>query len=229
MTRWGYLAIVLVLAMFGAAAYAHVDAASLPGDKLPIHWDIKGKIDGWVAKDQPFLAFYLLPTVFGGIVLLGLFVLPWLSPENFAVAGFRAIYDFVFFLVSALFAYLDGVFLTAQLTGSQLDPRWLLVGIFVFFILLGPVLGKVKPNFWMGVRTPWTIADPLVWERTHRLAAWLFGVTGVIGAVLAILGVNPIACFVLLLVAALSPIVYSLVLYKRLKRAGRLEAQRPSR
>jgi uncharacterized membrane protein len=77
----------------------------------------------------------------------------------------------------------------------------------------------------MGVRTPWTLADPLVWERTHRVTAWLFVATGVIGAVLAVAGVSPVVCFVLLMVGALSPIVYSLVLYKRLEREGKLEAQ----
>ena len=48
--------------------------------------------------------------------------------------------------------------------------------------LLGNVLGKVRRNFWVGVRTPWTLADVRVWERTHRLAAWLFTVAGLVGA-----------------------------------------------
>jgi uncharacterized membrane protein len=225
MTRWGYLAFVLALALVGAAVVCHVRADALPGDKIPIHWDINGNVDGWASKDQPFVAFYLLPTAVAGIVALGLLVLPWASPRNFAVEGFRRVYDFIFFLVTALFAYIDGVIMTATLREAPLDPRWLLAGIFVFFAVIAPPLAKVKQNFWMGVRTPWTLADPIVWERTHRMAAWTMGLSGVIGGLLVIVGVNWIACFVLLMIGALSPVVYSLVAYKQMERAGQLESQ----
>jgi uncharacterized membrane protein len=225
MTRWGYLALGLVAVTFGAAVYAHTHADLIPTDKVPIHWNIRGEPDGWVSKNEPFLAFYLLPTALGGIVLLGLFVLPWISPRNFAVEGFRKTYDYVFFLVAALFVYLDAMVLWSQVRGPVLMDRWFLAGIFLFFALIGNVLGKVKRNFWMGVRTPWTLADPVVWDRTHRVAAWTFVAVGVIGAVTAAAGMHPIVCFVLLMVGALSPIVYSLVLYKRLEREGKLEAQ----
>ncbi|HEY1376931.1 MAG TPA: SdpI family protein [Gemmataceae bacterium] len=225
MTRWGYLSLALVLASFGLAGYAHLNADAIPGGKIPIHWNIHGEPDGWASPDQPFLAFYLLPTMLGGVVALGLFALPWLSPRNFAVEGFRQTYDYVFFLVAALFLYLGGIITWSQFHGPLHLERTLLAGIFLFFALLGNVLGKVKRNFWMGVRTPWTLADPVVWDRTHRVAAWLFVATGVAGAVLALLGVHPAVCFVLLMVGALSPIVYSLVLYKRLEREGKLESQ----
>ena len=225
MTRWGYLAILLVFAFFATAVYAHVRADSLPDHRIPIHWNIHGQPDGWATTHQPFLAFYLLPTAFGAIVVLGLFLLPWLSPRNFAVEGFRQTFDYVFFLVAALFLYLQWVITYTQFNGPLLMERGLLAGIFLFFALLGPALGKVKRNFWMGVRTPWTLADPIVWDRTHRIAGWSFGVTGVIGALLAVIGVNPIACVVLLLVGALSPVFYSLILYKRLERSGKLNSQ----
>ena len=73
MTRWGYLSLALLLAAFLGAAYAHVNADRIPGDRIPIHWNIHGQADDWVGKDQPFLAFYLLPVIMGGVVALGLF------------------------------------------------------------------------------------------------------------------------------------------------------------
>lgn len=194
-------------------------------DRIPIHWNIHGQPDGWASTEQPFMAFYLLPTAIGGLVVLGLFALPWLSPRNFAVEGFRQTYDYIFFLAAGLFLYLEGVIIWSQFHGPALMERGFLAGIFLFFALIGNVLGKVKRNFWMGVRTPWTLADPIVWDRTHRMAAWMFVGTGAIGGTLALLGVHPIACFVLLMVGALSPVVYSLVLYKRLERQGKLESQ----
>jgi uncharacterized membrane protein len=225
MTRWGYLSFALVLAAFAGAAYAHAHADQIPGDRIPIHWNIRGEPDGWVGKDRPFLAFYLLPTATAGIVALGLFVLPWLSPRNFAVEGFRATYDYVFFLVTALFVYLQAVILGSELGGGHLHDRWLIGGFFLFFALIGNVLGKVRRNFWMGIRTPWTLADPHVWDRTHRVGAWTFVAVGLAGFVGVLLGVPPAWCFGLLIAGALAPVVYSLVLYKRLEREGKLEVQ----
>jgi uncharacterized membrane protein len=225
MTRWGYLSLVLVLVAFVAAAYAHVNADRIPADRVPIHWDIHMQPDGWVSKDQPFLAFYLLPTAMAGIVALGLFVLPWLSPRNFAVEGFRATYDYIFFLVTGLFLYLEAVTLWSQFQGGVMEARWLIGGFFLFFALIGNVLGKVRKNFWMGIRTPWTLASERVWNRTHRVGAWLFVAVGLLGFVGVIAGLSPVWCFAFLIVGALVPVVYSLVLYKRLEREGKLDVE----
>jgi uncharacterized membrane protein len=225
MTRYGHLALGLVGVTFAAALWAHTHADLIPTDKVPIHWGINGQPDGWVPKDEPFLAFYLLPAVIGGVVALGMFALPWLSPRNFAVDTFRRTYDYVFFLIAALFAYLNVIVLWSQFRGPGMMDRWLIVGMFLFFALIGNVLGKVKRNFWMGLRTPWTLADPVVWDRTHRVTAWLFVGVGIVGAIAAAAGVHPVVCFAFLMVAVLSPVVYSLVLYKRLEREGKLESQ----
>jgi uncharacterized membrane protein len=95
--------------------------------------------------------------------------------------------------------------------------------MFLFFALLGNVLGKVQRNFYVGVRTPWTLASETVWVQTHRLAAWLFTGAGVLGLVIVLVGVPFYFAFGLILVAALVPVVYSLVLYKRLEKKGLLE------
>lgn len=225
MTRWAYLALALVLVTLVAAVIAHANAAAIPGDKIPIHWDINGQADGWVAKDDTFMAFYLFPLAIGAVVVLGLFAFPWLSPRNFAVESFRRTYDYVFFLVAALFVYIDGVILWSQFRAGVMLDRALIAGICFFFALIGNVLGKVKRNFWVGVRTPWTLADTRVWDQTHRVAAWLFVFGGVVGGIGALVGVPFVACFVLLMVCALAPVLYSLVLYKRLEREGKLEEQ----
>jgi uncharacterized membrane protein len=227
MTRWGWIALALSAATLAASFGAQMAFHDRMPDRVPTHWGFDGQADGWASKDQVFLIYYLLPTIIGGVIALGLFVLPWLSPQNFAVGAFRRTYDYVFALIAALLAYLQAVLLSAMITGSGLPEKPFLAGIFVFFALIGNVLGKVKPNFWMGIRTPWTLADPQVWDRTHRLGAWSFTAVGVLGAIAVLLGAPPIACFFGLMAGALWPVVYSLILYKRLERAGRLTAQQP--
>jgi uncharacterized membrane protein len=72
------------------------------------------------------------------------------------------------------------------------------------------------------VRTPWTLASEAVWIRTHRLTAWLFVGFGLAGFVAVLAGAPPLWCFAGLIVAALTPVVYSLVLYKKLQKAGKV-------
>jgi uncharacterized membrane protein len=101
--------------------------------------------------------------------------------------------------------------------------RWTIAGAYLLFALLGNVLGKVQRNFWVGVRTPWTLASETVWTQTHRMAAWLFVAAGLLGFVATLAGHSGLWLFVGLIAAiALGPVVYSLVLYKRLERQGRL-------
>src|SRR5262245_17683179 len=95
------------------------------------------------------------------------------------------------FLVTALFGYLHGVILLQQFKNPPVRfdiGRLMVGGMFLFFALLGNVLGKVKRNFFMGVRTPWTLASETVWTRTHRLAAWLWTGGGLVGLVAVLAG-----------------------------------------
>ena len=124
---------------------------------------------------------------------LGLFALPWLSPRNFAVEGFRVTYDYVFFLVTVLFCYIEGVILWSQLRGDGFADRWLLGGFFLFFALIGNVLGQVRSNFWMGIRTPWTLASERVWNQTHRVGAWVFVAVGLVGCAGVVAGASGVS------------------------------------
>jgi uncharacterized membrane protein len=188
---------------------------------VPIHWNANMEPDGWVGRDQTFVIFYLMPTLTAGLLGL-LVVLPWVSPARFKIEPFRPVYDYIAALIVSLFAYLHAVILNGQVSGGP-NTGWFIGGFFLFFGLLGNVMGKVRKNFWVGVRTPWTLASDVVWEKTHRLSAWLFVAAGLMGFTLAVLGLHPVLCFGLILVAALVPAVYSLVLYKRLEREGRLD------
>ena len=203
MTRWCIAALAIcVLTVVASTGVQWAFHERMP-ESVPIHWGFDGRPNGWAQKDQVFLIYYLLPTIMFGTTVLGLFVLPRVSPTQFAVADFRQTYDYVFALVTLLLAYLHAMILSAALAGGQLPERPFIAGLFVFFALIGNVLGKLKPNFWMGIRTPWTLADPQVWERTHRVGAWSFTAVGILGAIATLLGVPPMYCFIGLLIGVL--------------------------
>jgi uncharacterized membrane protein len=211
-TRFSWiLAIGLTALAFGASFYLY---AALP-ERIPIHWNIRGQIDGYGDKSW---AVFALPGGMG--LMIGLFaLLPWLSPKPFEVDSFRQTYLFIMVLVVALFGYIHALSLIAA-SGRAIDfSRALLGGLFLFFALLGNVMGKVKRNFYVGIRVPWTLANDRVWNDTHRLAAWLWVACGLIGFVIAMAGF-PVLAFAPLAVAVVVPIVHSFLLYRRLDRRG---------
>jgi uncharacterized membrane protein len=123
--------------------------------------------------------------------------------------------------VSAL-AYIF-IFIVISALGAPLDVSRAVEGCVCLLIaLLGNVLGKVRRNFFVGIRTPWTIANERVWHATHRVAAKTFfagGLLGLIGAIFRVPFWLPIAA---ILMAAFTPVLYSLIFYKQLEHRGEL-------
>jgi uncharacterized membrane protein len=215
MTRlYWIVAVAIVVLAWGASLLLY---PGLPA-RIPTHWNIRGQIDGYGPKGTVLL----MPCVMVG--LLGLFrLLPTLSPKNFEVDSSRATYLFVMVLVIGLQGYIQAVILYAVAHGGRVDmTRALFGGMFLFFALLGNVLGRVRRNFYIGVRVPWTLASERVWNDTHRVAAWVFVACGLAGFVIIIAGLPLFAAFATLLVAVFVPIIYSFVHYKQLERRGAL-------
>jgi uncharacterized membrane protein len=221
MTRWLYLAIAVTVAAIAASVYVYIFQYDRLPEQIPVHWGIDGSPDRWVNKHDAWMNFWLTPALMIGFTLLTL-ALPWLSPRAFEVDRFRDTYGYVMAMVVVLFGFIDFLLLWASLHPDFETVRVLVAGILFFFALVGNVLGRVRRNFWMGVRTPWTLASETVWNETHRLAAWLYTAFGIVGCITVLLGAPLTWCFIALIVVAVFPVFYSLVLYKRLERQGRL-------
>lgn len=213
MTRtYAIATIILIVLVFLVTLYVY---PKLP-EQVPVHWNMEGKVDDY--GDKTWAAF-LLP----GLMLLVLALmraLPWFSPKPFAVDSFHSTYVFVMFLCACLFAYIQGLLLWSMLHEAIDTSRAFLAGLFLFFALLGNVLGKVKRNFWIGIRTPWTLASDRVWNDTHRFGGRVFVAVGILGFITTIAGVTPIFAIAVFMVAVLITAGYSLALYKRFERAG---------
>ena len=103
--------------------------------------------------------------------------------------------------------------------GAVHGSRAIAGGLCVMSILLG----KVRRNFYVGIRTPWTLASERVWYATHRLGAKVIVASGVIGLALVVAGVFPLIAVAIAIAGFMVPVVYSLVIYKRLEREGGLD------
>src|SRR5436190_2580595 len=200
-------AMIVATLVVTVVLYAH-----LP-DQIPEHWNFKGEIDHYGSRQSIFM----LPGIMAAALLL-FAVLPWLSPKRFEVETFRSSYLYLMILVLALIAYLHALILWGAFLRPLNMPRSLMGALFLFLILIGNVLGKVKRNFYIGVRTPWTLASDRVWYATHRFAAKAFVAAGFLGLLTIIVGAPPVVGLSILITAALASVIFSLVYYKRLER-----------
>lgn len=194
------------------AAYPH-----LPGS-VPTHFNIHGQPTGYSPK---WTLYIFGPGLMAGILLFTR-LLPWLSPKQFEVEGFRSTYIRIMLMTVAVWAYIDGVILWAGVGHGVNEGRAILGGVCLLFALLGNVMGKIRRNFYIGVRTPWALANERVWNATHRLAAKTFFLGGLAGLALVALDLNGWPTFAVLMTGALVPAIYSLVFSKQLERRGEL-------
>ena len=208
-----WLELLLIAALFVAIVmmYPH-----LP-DRIATHWDIDFRPNGYSHK---WILFVLGPGLMAGIALLT-WLGPSLSPEHFQVDSFRATYTQIMLMLLCAMGYLCGVILWAA-SGHRIDERRaVLGGICLLFLVMGNVMGKVRRNFFIGIRTPWTLGSERVWIATHRFAAKTFVIGGLLGFALTVIGLHRWPVFAIL-AGVFAPTIYSLVAYKRLQRQGDL-------
>ena len=215
MTRkYYFIGIVLTATVFVAIVIAYPE---LP-KQVPTHWNMQGQANDYSAKWTLFL---VGPGLMAGILLL-FFFLPWLSPKHWEVDAFQHTYLYIMVVLVSMLAYFTGVSLWVGLGYAANVDRAIVGGVCLLFALLGNVMGKVRRNFYIGVRTPWALANERVWNATHGFAAKTFVLGGLIGLALTAIGVKGWLPFAALMASALVPVVYSLVVYKQLERRGEL-------
>ncbi|MDD2482386.1 MAG: SdpI family protein [Lutispora sp.] len=202
--------ILIVIAAFAISLYFY---PMLP-DKIPTHWNFKGEIDGYSGK---LSGAFLMP--FMNLAMYGLFIfLPALDPKKESYKLFESTYIYFRYLFHVFLLGMHIIIMAAAL-GHDIDTgRLVMLGVSLLFMFMGNVMGRLKHNYFVGIKTPWTLASEEVWTKTHRLGAILMTAGGLIGVILALLRVNPGWMFVLvLMLPAFIPIVYSYVIFNRLK------------
>jgi uncharacterized membrane protein len=210
------VATIVAVCFLSAVAYPNLPP------QVPIHWNLQGQADGY---GSPTVAAFLMPFAMV-VLLLVLSALPWLSPKQFETDAFCGVYWFIVFIFMAYMGYVHGLILWATFGHSIDVVRSIIGGMLLMFGLMGNVLGKVRRNFWVGVRTPWTLANERVWNDTHRLAGRLFVAAALICLPLLFLPVPVASLFFIVMTlivgAALVPAVYSAIHYKWLQAQNQL-------
>ncbi|MGC8971662.1 MAG: SdpI family protein [bacterium] len=209
--EWGLILLVISLFILGAIFYPR-----LP-EKVPSHWNAKGEVDQYSSR---FWGAFGMPIMIA-LLYLGLLYIPYIDPKRENYIRFESTYRIIRVLIVLIFSILQIVLLGVVLTGKNyLISRLVPALIGVMFIFIGNFLPKVKYNWFLGVRTPWTLSNEEVWRRTHKFSGYLF----VIGGLLMLLGafLSPPMNFIVgvggILFVSILSIVYSFYVFKRLAK-----------
>jgi uncharacterized membrane protein len=187
------VSVVCLVLMFGLSAYAWI---RLPPDaQTPVHWNLSGEVDGYASKT---FALLFVPVLTVGLVVL-LSLIPRLDPRRTNLYRSSTPYQVICSAVVVLMLVVHaGTILIAL--GAPLDLTVVIgVGVGALLFVIGTQLGNTRSNWFMGVRTPWTLESELSWRKTHHLAGRLFMAIGLISGAVAVFGPPELYFWVLLL------------------------------
>ena len=142
-------------------------------ERVPIHWNLRGEINRWTTKTHGMLA---MPLASGVIVLL-LHVLPRLDPKLRRSGGtpgrMQSVLGILRITLAAFFLAIFGMQVAAALGHPAPAARIVPISILLLLAVIGNYLSTLRPNYFVGLRTPWTLESPATWRATHRLGGRL--------------------------------------------------------
>ena len=187
-----------------------------PGTELPTHWNAAGQVDG----TMPALAALLVPVVLVVATSLVFAIIPRIEPLQDRLEGSASVLRTSWIGLLGL-ALLIEIAVAAPAFGRALPVALPLLGAGLFLLLIGNVLPKSRPGFFVGIRTPWAIIDTDNWIATHRLGGKLMMAAGLVMVLAALLPLGPDARTAAIAgsvgFAAIPPPVYSWWLWHRKK------------
>ena len=182
-------------------------------ETVPVHWNMDGVADSWGSS---FKAAFTFPVINIGIYLIFL-ILPRVDPKKERYKQFTRTYNV---LKTAIIAFLTIIYIVSSLSALAYDinvTRVVTILVGILFIVIGNYMSKIKRNWFLGIRTPWTLSSEDVWNKTHRLGGKMFIFSGLLMASISFL--NSKYQIPLLIISVLSTslvsVAYSFYLYTK--------------
>ncbi len=204
---------IITLVLIGLAALAGVALWNQLPDQMASHWNANDEVDGTMPK---FWGVFMMPIITLGMLALFL-VLPNIDPLKANIAQFRESFNLFILVIVAFMLYVHALTLAWSLGYQDFKMSAAMLPFMgVLFIAVGWMLKKAKRNFFIGIRTPWTLSSDVVWDKTHQLGSTLFMASGVLVIVGGFFGGTTAfwLMFIPLIGSSLFLVVYSYVLYR---------------
>lgn len=209
---------ILVLLMIAGAVMAGLVLWNRLPDPMASHWNVNDQVDGYMSR---FWGVFLMPLITLGMFVLFL-VIPSIDPLKANIAQFRDVFNLFITLIVAFMLYIYALTLRWNLGFTNFGmSKAMLPAMGILFFFIGYMLRKAKRNFFIGIRTPWTLSSDRVWDETHRLGSVLFMASGVLAFLGALFGGMTAFwfLFVPIIGSTLITLVYSYIVYQRETKA----------
>lgn len=201
------LAIVVIAFVAGVLVYPQ-----LP-EKIASHWNAVGEVNGYMQK---FWGLFLLPLIMLGMFALYI-IIPLIDPLKNNIKAFRKYYNALWIFLEIFFLYIYGLSVAWNLEFRFNFTTAIVPAIAVLWFFLGTFLKNIKRNWFVGIRTPWTLSNDTVWEKTHKLGAKLFQASAIISLLGLFFKGNFSILFIIIpaMASALIAVAYSYIAYKK--------------
>jgi uncharacterized membrane protein len=181
-------------------------------EEMASHWNARGQVDDYLSR---FWGVFLIPITLIGLALLFM-AIPRIDPLRENIEKFRKYYDgfVILFMIFMIFVYFQTILWNI---GIKISPNaYLPVAAGLLFIGAGILCENTRRNWFIGIRTPWTLSSDKVWDRTHRMGGKLFKIAGVI-VMVGIFFQSYAIFFVLVpvILVAIYTVVYSYFEYRK--------------
>ena len=205
---------ILVLVIIIGATLAGLLLWSRLPAQMASHWNFNDQVDGYMSR---FWGVFMVPLITLGMFVLFL-VIPSIDPLKANIAQFRGAFNLFIVLIVAFMLYIYGLTLAWNLgyTSFRISTS-LLPALGLLFIFIGFMLRQAKRNFFIGIRTPWTLSSDRVWDKTHQIGSILFMIAGALAVIGSFFG-GAIAFWLLMVPifgSVIFLVIYSYVLYKQ--------------
>lgn len=202
--------LILIILTAIPILYLLMNWDSLPV-QMPVHFDSRGEPNGYGSK----LVFIFLPV---GLYLLFL-ILPFIDPRKKSYEIFSSTYFKLRVIFSIFFGVIDTFIIHNSLHGIEKMGLFVPISVLILFTLIGNYMGNIRPNYFVGIKVPWTLNNDLVWVRTHKMAGKLWfwgGLTGI--AALFLVKDSVIVMIPVIVIISVVPIVYSYIIYQKTEK-----------
>jgi uncharacterized membrane protein len=204
---------MILLVLLAAASFA-LSLWAMPNlpEQIPAHWNAVGVVDRYAPRST---ALWQMPLIILGTGLLLLF-LPMIDPLRKNVDQFRPAFHWLILGTAAFLTYLHGLTLLAGLGLPINMSYWMIPAFAALMIGIGFLTERALPNWFIGIRTPWTLSSPTVWQKTHRLGGLTFKIAGLL-CLLALLfppEIGLMLALIPILAASIIPVIYSYLLFR---------------
>lgn len=184
---------------------------------IPMHWNIDGTV-----RYDPKQSIWIIAALSPLFAIL-FPVLAKIDPRRRNYEKFGGAYQGFMIVMQLFLLMMNGIIISESLNPGRISVSTVVtVSVGLLFIFLGNIMPKVKSNFYMGARTPWTLSDPDVWFKTNRLSGYLFFISGIIISICPFVFSDQVtfwAMMIIVIITATIPVIMSYVWYRQ-KHSG---------